>query len=275
MLPSRSWGAADSDEQLAMKDIQCEASADAAESAAGLVAAEAVDSDDELDALVNAELDASKRTAFVAAAEASDESTAKQEGKQKGLECKNPTDEAEEAYGLGQTSKDEVVATAAAQADKIAALTAELRSAMAVKAGLEKELGEAILAGGNEAATAKAAFDTAVVRTAKHINDLKAELAATRDVVDDDQAQAPLLEAPTGPETAPLTDPKLTKCDESTICPGLFLCGPQVRQDDQIFCFVYKYRQRFAVVINEIAKRLGMPTKAREKVSMGRTARES
>merc|ERR1712146_563570 len=58
----------------------------------------------------------------------------------------------------------------------------------------------------------------------------------------------------------PLGDPKLTKCGESTICPGLFLCGPQVRQDDQIFCFVYKYRQRFAVVMNEIATRMGMQT---------------
>jgi hypothetical protein len=29
-------------------------------------------------------------------------------------------------------------------------------------------------------------------------------------------------------ETAPLGDPKLTARDESTICPGLFLCGPQV-----------------------------------------------
>eukprot|EP01048_Picozoa_sp_COSAG05_P001690 COSAG05_NODE_58_length_23277_cov_16.934162_2_plen_114_part_00 len=61
-------------------------------------------------------------------------------------------------------------------------------------------------------------------------------------------------------ETAPHGDPKLTKYDESTICPGLFLCGPQVRQDDEIFCFVYKYRQRFAVVINEIATRLGLET---------------
>ena len=56
-------------------------------------------------ALVNAELDASKRTAFVAAAETSDESGAKQDGKQKGLECENPTDEAEEACAvLGQAS---------------------------------------------------------------------------------------------------------------------------------------------------------------------------
>ena len=39
----------------------------------------------------------------------------------------------------------------------------------------------------------------------------------------------------------------------------LSVCGPQVRQDNEIFCFVYKYRQRFAVVINEIAQRLGLP----------------
>jgi hypothetical protein len=57
----------------------------------------------------------------------------------------------------------------------------------------------------------------------------------------------------------PAGDAKLTKCDESTICPGLFLCGPQVRQDGQIFCFVYKYRQRFAVAVNEISRRLGLP----------------
>ena len=50
----------------------------------------------------------------------------------------------------------------------------------------------------------------------------------------------------------PTGDPKLTKCDESTICPGLFLCGPQVRQDDQIFCFVYKYRQRFADFFRQV-----------------------
>jgi len=29
-------------------------------------------------------------------------------------------------------------------------------------------------------------------------------------------------------------DPKLSKCDESTLCSGLFLVGPQVVQEDQI-----------------------------------------
>ena len=48
--------------------------------------------------------------------------------------------------------------------------------------------------------------------------------------------------------------------DESTKTPGLFLVGPQVRHDDLIFCFIYKYRQRFGVVANAIGSRLGMDT---------------
>ena len=83
--------------------------------------------------------------------------------------------------------------------------------------------------------------------------DLMARLGALKAQVSKPPAQEPS-------DTAPIGDAKLTKCDESTICPGLFLCGPQVRQDDEIFCFVYKYRQRFAVVVNEIATRLGLET---------------
>ena len=52
----------------------------------------------------------------------------------------------------------------------------------------------------------------------------------------------------------------LTKEDESTLTPGLFVVGPSVRHDDLIFCFIYKFRQRFAVVGNAIAQRLGMDT---------------
>lgn len=51
--------------------------------------------------------------------------------------------------------------------------------------------------------------------------------------------------------------PLLTENDESTITPGLFLVGPNVRHDDLIFCFIYKFRQRFGVVANEISKRIG------------------
>jgi putative flavoprotein involved in K+ transport len=56
----------------------------------------------------------------------------------------------------------------------------------------------------------------------------------------------------------------LTDHDESTITPGLFVVGPQVRQGELIFCFIYKFRQRFAVVINEIAQRLNVNTEALE-----------
>ena len=58
--------------------------------------------------------------------------------------------------------------------------------------------------------------------------------------------------------------PLLTEHDESTVTKGLFLIGPQVRQDDLIFCFIYKFRQRFAVVANQIARRLRVNTKPLE-----------
>ena len=50
--------------------------------------------------------------------------------------------------------------------------------------------------------------------------------------------------------------PRLTAPDESTVSPGLFLAGPQVAHNGQQFCFIYKFRQRFAVVADEIAARL-------------------
>ena len=52
----------------------------------------------------------------------------------------------------------------------------------------------------------------------------------------------------------------LTERDESTITPGLFVAGPMVRHEDAIFCFIYKFRQRFAVVANAIAQQLGIDT---------------
>ncbi len=50
--------------------------------------------------------------------------------------------------------------------------------------------------------------------------------------------------------------------DESTLAPGLFLAGPIVQHRGVSFCFIYKFRQRFAVVANAIAQRLGMDTEA-------------
>ncbi|MEM6612869.1 MAG: NAD(P)/FAD-dependent oxidoreductase [Cyanobacteria bacterium P01_C01_bin.72] len=64
-------------------------------------------------------------------------------------------------------------------------------------------------------------------------------------------------------QIAPLFDwskghASLTQEDESTLTPGLFVVGPSVRHGDLIFCFIYKFRQRFAVVGNAIAQRLGI-----------------
>ena len=58
--------------------------------------------------------------------------------------------------------------------------------------------------------------------------------------------------------------PLLSEHDESTILPGVFLCGPTVRHDDHVFCFIYKYRQRFAVVAKAIATSLGLPAEELE-----------
>lgn len=54
--------------------------------------------------------------------------------------------------------------------------------------------------------------------------------------------------------------PKLTMDDESTKVPGVFLVGPTVSHGQSTFCFVYKFRQRFAVVANAICYSLGMET---------------
>jgi cation diffusion facilitator CzcD-associated flavoprotein CzcO len=54
--------------------------------------------------------------------------------------------------------------------------------------------------------------------------------------------------------------PELTEQDESTIAPGLFLAGPAVRQRNVIFCFIYKFRQRFAIIAQQIGQRLGLDT---------------
>ncbi len=48
----------------------------------------------------------------------------------------------------------------------------------------------------------------------------------------------------------------LSPNDESTKYPGLFLVGPQVRQPDEIFCFIYKFRTRFPRVADAIQTHL-------------------
>ena len=56
--------------------------------------------------------------------------------------------------------------------------------------------------------------------------------------------------------------PLLSSHDESTKVPGVFLVGPTVRHGELSFCFIYKFRQRFGVVANAIAKGLGFETEA-------------
>lgn len=50
--------------------------------------------------------------------------------------------------------------------------------------------------------------------------------------------------------------PLLNGFDESTKVRNLFLAGPQVKHKNALFCFIYKYRQRFAIVAEKIAKRM-------------------
>lgn len=54
--------------------------------------------------------------------------------------------------------------------------------------------------------------------------------------------------------------PQLNAWDESTKTDKLFLVGPHVMHDGIIFCFIYKFRQRFAIVANRIAEQLGLDT---------------
>lgn len=58
--------------------------------------------------------------------------------------------------------------------------------------------------------------------------------------------------------------PLLNEADESTTAPGLFFAGPMVRHGQHVFCFIYKFRQRFAVVAKAIADRLGLPAEQLE-----------
>ncbi len=41
---------------------------------------------------------------------------------------------------------------------------------------------------------------------------------------------------------------------------GLFLVGPQERHDQRIYCFIYKFHQRFARIALQIAQRLQLDT---------------
>jgi putative flavoprotein involved in K+ transport len=48
--------------------------------------------------------------------------------------------------------------------------------------------------------------------------------------------------------------------DGSTVLPGLYLAGPMLAHREAIFCFIYKFRQRFGVVARAIGEQLGHDT---------------
>ena len=54
--------------------------------------------------------------------------------------------------------------------------------------------------------------------------------------------------------------PLITDHDESTKVPGVFLVGPTVSHGCLSFCFIYKFRQRFAIVADAICRGLGRDT---------------
>jgi putative flavoprotein involved in K+ transport len=58
--------------------------------------------------------------------------------------------------------------------------------------------------------------------------------------------------------------PELDEDDQSTIAPGLFLSGPAIRHGGLKFCFVYKFRQRFAHIARIIGERAGKDVGALE-----------
>lgn len=49
---------------------------------------------------------------------------------------------------------------------------------------------------------------------------------------------------------------QLNSFDESIKTPGLYVTGPMLQQHNMIFCFIYKFQQRFAVVANNIGIKL-------------------
>ncbi len=53
---------------------------------------------------------------------------------------------------------------------------------------------------------------------------------------------------------------QLNTYDESTKTPGLYVTGPLLQQHNMIFCFIYKFQQRFAVVANHIGIKLSKDT---------------
>lgn len=48
--------------------------------------------------------------------------------------------------------------------------------------------------------------------------------------------------------------PIVNEYDESTLVPSVYLTGPSLRQRETIFCFIYKFRQRFAIFVEHLLR---------------------
>lgn len=88
-----------------------------------------------------------------------------------------------------------------------------------------------------------------------------------------ESASAPIAATGYGPGLGPVDHlfavrddgwPLLDDDDQSTIAPGLFLSGPAIRHGALKFCFVYKFRQRFAHIARVIGDREGKDVGALE-----------
>ena len=60
--------------------------------------------------------------------------------------------------------------------------------------------------------------------------------------------------------------PILNSADESSKTRNLFLAGPQVKHGNALFCFIYKFRQRFIILAELIAERNRVPQEVLSKV---------
>ena len=72
--------------------------------------------------------------------------------------------------------------------------------------------------------------------------------------------QSPLIQAHFATDDGGI---QLTDADESTTSPNAFLVGPAVRHGEAIYCYIYKYRQRFAPLAETIMRRLDLPINQR------------
>jgi thioredoxin reductase len=113
--------------------------------------------------------------------------------------------------------------------------------------------------------------------TGAHATGIKRDGAAWRVGLDDGTRvradSRPIAATGYGPGLGPVGDlfdrrpdgwPELDEDDQSTVAQGLFLAGPAIRHGGLKFCFIYKFRQRFAHIARVIGERAGKDVGALE-----------